>query len=72
MGNEGQHMRFAANNDACPKVQCVMFGKAKDLDESCLHRRRETLIGVLEAQVWQGIKRLQFLVDEIQFDEKEG
>ena len=72
MGNEGQHMRFAANNDACPKVQCVMFGKAKDFDESCLHRRRETLIGVLEAQVWQGIKRLQFLVDEIQFDEKEG
>lgn len=72
MGNEGQHMRFAANSDACPKVQCVMFGKAKDYDESCLYHRKENLIGVLEAQVWQGTKRLQFLVDEIQFDEKEG
>lgn len=72
MGNEGQHMRFAANSDACPKIQCVMFGKAKDYDESCLYHRKENLIGVLEAQVWQGTKRLQFLVDEIQFDEKEG
>lgn len=72
MGNEGQHMRFAANSDACPKVQCVMFGRARDYDESCLYHRKGNLIGVLEAQVWQGTKRLQFLVDEIQFDEKEG
>lgn len=70
MGNENQHARFFASSVSGKKLQCVLFNKAKDysfgggLECSC------NLIGSLECQIWQGSKRLQFITDEIQFDEQ--
>lgn len=70
MGNEMQHLRFFAASGTGKKVQCVLFGKAQDYDFSQKSDERCSIIGNLECQVWQGSKRLQFIADEIQFDEK--
>ena len=70
MGSEMQHLRFYAASPLGKKVQCVLFGKAQDYDlqnSTCLEGN---IIGSLECQIWQGSKRLQFIADEIQFDEK--
>ena len=70
MGSEMQHLRFYAASPLGKKVQCVLFGKAQDYDlqnGTCLEGN---IIGSLECQIWQGSKRLQFIADEIQFDEK--
>lgn len=70
MGSEMQHLRFFATSGAGKKVQCVLFGTAQDYDFSQRSDERCNIIGNLECQVWQGNKRLQFIADEIQFDEK--
>lgn len=70
MGNEMQHLRFFAASGTGKKVQCVLFGKAQDYDFGQRSDERCSIIGNLECQVWQGSKRLQFIADEIQFDEK--
>lgn len=70
MGNEMQHLRFFVASGTGKKVQCVLFGKAQDYDFSQRSDERCSIIGNLECQVWQGSKRLQFIADEIQFDEK--
>ena len=72
MGNEMQHLRFNAIGDSGKKIQCVLFGKAADYDFSEMDVARADIIGNLECQIWQGSKRLQFITDEIQFDEKLG
>lgn len=67
MGERQQHARFMAKSlDSGAKIQCVMFGKAEKL-KSCDVKAK--LDGALELQIWQGISRLQFIVEEIQFDE---
>lgn len=70
MGNEKQHLRFFAASGTGKKVQCVLFGKAQDYDFGQRSDEKCSIIGNLECQVWQGSKRLQFIADEIQFDEK--
>ena len=70
MGNEMQHLRFNATSSSGKKLQCVLFGKAQDYDFSEMGAVRGNIIGNLECQIWQGSKRLQFITDEIQFDEK--
>lgn len=70
MGSEMQHLRFNAASATGKKIQCVLFGKAQDYDFSEMEISRGNIIGNLECQIWQGSKRLQFITDEIQFDEK--
>ena len=72
MGNEMQHLRFNAIGNSGKKIQCVLFGKAGNYDFSKMDVARGDIIGNLDCQVWQGNKRLQFIADEIQFDEKVG
>lgn len=67
MGDRQQHARFVARSVASgAKIQCVLFGRAQEAELKLQHA---TLTGTLDCQVWQGIKRLQFMVEEIQFDE---
>ncbi|MFR2965678.1 MAG: hypothetical protein ACLTK0_04415 [Anaerovoracaceae bacterium] len=63
MGDRQQHARFSAQSSASgAKIQCVLFGRAQDVD---LSGNPACLIGNLDLQVWQGAKRLQFMVEEI-------
>lgn len=68
MGNDNQHVRFAACDREGNTVQCVLFNKAAEYGLSLYARRPVELIGSLESQVWQGTKRLQFMVEKIKFD----
>ncbi len=70
MGNENQHVRFFASSVSGKKLQCVLFNKAKDYSFGGESECSCNLIGSLECQIWQGSKRLQFITDEIQFDEQ--
>ena len=72
MGDELQHVRFYASGDGGARVQCVLFGRAQDYDFEEIALKPADIIGTLECQVWQGSKRLQFLVNEIQIDEEEA
>ncbi len=65
MGSEMQHVRFYADSPSGKKVQCVLFGKAQKYDFTKQDACRGDIIGVLDCQVWQGAKRLQFITDEI-------
>lgn len=68
MGDKQQHVRFLAKsigNEA--EIQCVLFGNAQNYDFSI---NTGSIIGVLDCQIWRGVKRLQFIVEQIRFDEK--
>lgn len=72
MGNDSQHVRFTINSlDDSAKLSGVLFNKAKDIDFEQASFEAG-VIGTLDAQIWQGSKRLQFMTEEIQFDEKVG
>lgn len=68
MGSDNQHVRFVASDRIGRSVQCVMFNKAAEYGASLYARRPVELIGSLEYQIWQGSKRIQFMVDKIKFD----
>lgn len=70
MGDQGQHMRFSARSRSSRRVPCVLFNDAGRYEALWHAHRPVRLIGTLEWQVWQGQERLQFLTDEIQFDEE--
>ncbi len=63
MGDRQQHVRFSARSlDSGAAIQCVLFGRAQDLD---LTEKPVRLIGNLDLQVWQGTKRIQFIVEDV-------
>ena len=68
MGNENQHVRFMACDREGKSVQCVLFNHAADYGMLYYTKRPVDLIGHLECQIWQGAKRLQFMVEKIRFD----
>ncbi len=65
MGDLGQHVRFRISQGGkC--VTCVLFGNAKDYAEILDGDRHAAAIaGSLDCQVWQGTKRLQFMISWI-------
>ena len=69
MGNEGQHMRFTARDERMRYLSCVLFNKADRYTNMIRYGSRFDLIGSVEAQIWQGQKRLQFITENI-IDEK--
>lgn len=68
MGNENQHVRFMACDREGKGVQCVLFNHAADYGMLYYTKRPFDLIGHLECQIWQGAKRLQFMVEKIRFE----
>ena len=69
MGDQGQHMRFSARSLKGCRVPCVLFNNADRYIAQTGAHRPARIIGTLELQMWQGQERLQFLAEEIQFDE---
>ncbi len=65
MGDHGQHVRFRifSHSGFGQGLTCVLFNTAEevsDILDCAQHASR--IIGSLDAQVWQGQKRLQFMV----------
>lgn len=69
MGEEGKHVRFCAEDGSGGQIWCVLFNKAEDYACELSGEWPVSLVGRLECQEWQGVKRLQFLVDQIEIDE---
>lgn len=68
MGNENQHVRFTAVDSNGKGIQCVLFNHAADYGMLYYTKRPVDLIGHIECQIWQGSKRIQFMVEKIKFD----
>lgn len=64
MGNEGKHARFTIHeNDRY--LTCVLFNKAAECSDILSDGLRHDVIGYMETQIWQGQKRMQFIVENI-------
>jgi len=65
MGEDEKHMRFAGH---CPDgkiLQCVHFNNAKEYRGIVFDETPVNLLGSVEVQVWNGNKRIQFIVEKI-------
>ena len=64
MGN-GTHARFTAICADGSAVECVLFGKAKDLADKLHSNKPVELIGSIDWKEWRGRKSVQFTVETI-------
>ena len=64
MGTENQHVRFTAMADDSG-VQCVLFRRASEFSTLIDGDMPLDMTGRIKSQVWNGEKRLQFIVEEI-------
>ena len=64
MGDIGQHVRFkAAQFGGEQGVTCVLFSKAKEHSDALdVDHHTRAMAGSLDAQTWQGCKRLQLMI----------
>ena len=65
MGAEKTHVRFDAGRDGV-QVPCVFFRRAQEYREALESGACADLIGSVRTNIWNGTKRLQFIVEEIQ------
>ncbi|MEG1068018.1 MAG: single-stranded-DNA-specific exonuclease RecJ [Anaerovoracaceae bacterium] len=66
MGAEKNHVRFLATDEFGKKIQCVLFGKAKEYDTIMHSLKKHSLVGKFECQLWNGAKKLQLIVEDIE------
>ena len=64
MGESGTHVRFQAVRDG-QSASCVFFRRAQEYRQKIEGREPVSLIGTISAQVWNGRKRVQLIVEEI-------
>lgn len=66
MGNDMTHARFTGISQEGGRIECVLFKRAQEYKDilSCPERSAD-IKGNLELQVWKGIKKLKFIVEEI-------
>ena len=64
MGNEGKHARFTVHENN-RYLNCVLFNKAEECSKALSDGLEHDITGYVETQVWQGQKRLQFIVENI-------
>ncbi len=69
MGEDGIHGRFFADTNGADRVLCVLFNQMEKYESILNSGEPVNLIGTLESQIWNGNKRVQFMVKDIQFDE---
>lgn len=65
MGEDGTHGRFTAVSADGGRADCVLFGKAQEKKSYLIGGQPADIIGTLDLQVWQGRKKVQFMVEEI-------
>jgi single-stranded-DNA-specific exonuclease len=66
MGKEGNHARFFAHALDESSVECVLFSKAIQHEELIYRTSLLDLYGTLQLNVWNGSKKVQFVVDRIE------
>ena len=64
MGESGTHVRFQAVRDG-QSASCVFFRRAQEYRQKIEGSEPVSLIGTISAQVWNGRKRVQLIVEEI-------
>ncbi len=62
---DGRHVRFTAICSDGYTVECVLFGKAHDLEDKIYSGLPVDLIGTVDWQEWRGRKKVQFTVEDI-------
>lgn len=65
MGKDKTHARFTGVSANGIKLECVLFQKAHEYENILKNNTYMDLKGSVELQIWQGIKRLQFIIEEI-------
>ncbi len=65
MGTEQQHARFTAE-DGSGRIQCVLFHKAAEYMDLLLSGRRFNAVGTVEMQYWNGNRRIQMILSNIE------
>jgi single-stranded-DNA-specific exonuclease len=66
MGKEGNHARFFAHSPDGTSAECVLFTKAIQHEEQIYRTALLDLYGTLQLNVWNGMKKVQFVVDRIE------
>ena len=64
MGENSTHVRFQAVRDG-QGAPCVFFRRAQEFRQKLEGSDPVSLIGTVSAQVWNGRKRVQMIVEEI-------
>lgn len=62
---DGRHVRFTAICSDGYTVECVLFGKAHDLQEKIYSGMPVDLIGTVDWQEWRGKQKVQFTVEDM-------
>ncbi len=66
MGKEGNHARFFAHSSDGTSAECVLFSKAIQHEQQLYRTALLDLYGTLQLNVWNGTKKVQFVVDRIE------
>lgn len=65
MGSDGTHARFTGISQADGRIECVLFKRAREYKDVLCSEKSADIKGTVELQGWKGIKKLQFIVEEI-------
>jgi single-stranded-DNA-specific exonuclease len=66
MGKDSNHARFFAHSSDGASAECVLFSKAIQHEELIYRTTLLDLYGTLQLNVWNGTKKVQFVVDRIE------
>ena len=66
MGGEGQHLRLTAEDASGGCVQCVLFQRAEEVLPMIQGEQTLRFSGTVEEQIWNGRKRVQMILSEIE------
>lgn len=70
IGNGGEHGRFIAHFVGGKSISCVLFHKMKEFSSMVNSNDQLILIGTLSVNTWQGKDNLQFMVDQMCYEEQ--
>lgn len=65
MGADGTHARFNVTKDGAQKLQCVLFGRAKEYEQLLSSGARVDIAAAVEENVWNGRSSVQLMIKEI-------
>ena len=65
LGEEGQHLRFAVQDENGTVLPCILFNRADRYKNVISGRGPFSVIGAVEVNEWRGKKRLQFNTQNI-------
>lgn len=69
MGKDGNHAKFFASSGDGSAAECVLFSKAQLYEELLNSKKSLNLYGTLQLNNWNGMKKVQFVVEKIESEE---